>query len=71
MTFAAGVVHKWVSTMGEEVLVLPVGDPHEYQVGRAETALVPCLVLFTCRKSDWQRVGHVMKFAVVTLKPLL
>jgi len=62
------VVHKWSSTLGEEVLVLPVGEPEEYNVGRPETALIPCLVL--CSEIATHHVGQVMKFAVVTLKPL-
>lgn len=62
------VVHKWSSTIGEEVLVLPVGEPEEYNGGRPATALVPCLVL--CAPSRLHLVGLVLKFAVVTLKPL-
>lgn len=62
------VVHKWSSTIGEEVLVLPVGEPEEYNSGRPETALVPCLVL--CAPARPHHVGLVLKFAVVTLKPL-
>ncbi len=72
MTFAAGVVHKWVSTMGEEVFVLPVGEPYEYNFGREETTLVACLVLCSARRVGFEdETGQVIKFAVVNLKPLL
>lgn len=61
-------VYRWLSTVGKECLVLPVGAPFEYNHGRSETTLVLCLVLHS--EHDPATVGSLIKFAVCNLKQI-
>ena len=60
-------VYRWTSTLGEEVLVLPVAKPYEFNTGNPNTTLVDCLVLY----SEWAGLssGDRFKFSVHNLKP--
>lgn len=60
------MIYRWLSTTGEDVLVLPVGSSEEYNLGDPDTALVPCLVIYSERSTAV--VGRVIKFGVKTLK---
>lgn len=59
--------HRWVSMTGEEVLVLPVAAPYEYNVGKPDTMLVDCLVLYS--EHFGSKPGDRRLFAVNNLKP--
>lgn len=59
--------HRWISTAGEEVIVLPVGEPYEYNVGNPDTTLVLCLVL--CSNHHGHLVGDLRTYAAVNLVP--
>ena len=59
-------VYRWLSTVGEEVIVLPVGEPFEYNAGDSSTLLVECLVLYSQHAPATE--GLLRKFAVVCLK---
>jgi len=56
-----------VSSVGEEVIVLPVGEPYEYDPSFAETTIVRCLVLYS--EHPGSHAGDLHTFAVINLKP--
>jgi hypothetical protein len=60
------VTYRWLSTLGKEVIVVPIGEPVEYNAGNKDTELVECLVLHS--EHDLSTGGDVRKFAVANLK---
>jgi hypothetical protein len=57
--------HRWLSMIGEEVIVLPIAEPYEYNVGKPDTTLVECLVLYS--EHSGSKPGDCRKFAVSNL----